>query len=78
MVFFFYRRRDKEIEALARGSAVAGVLAVLQYTISRPFSCARSAPEPTSINDRATGGLRNSAIVTSGALGSHSIPLAGS
>jgi hypothetical protein len=34
MVFFFYRRRDKEIEALGKmGSAIAGVLAVLQYTI---------------------------------------------
>ena len=34
MVFFFYRRRDKEIEALGKmGSAAAGVLAVLQYTI---------------------------------------------
>jgi hypothetical protein len=34
MVFFFYRRRDKELEALGRmGSAIAGVLAVLQYTI---------------------------------------------
>ena len=34
MVFFFYRRRDKELEALGKmGSAVAGVLAVLQYTI---------------------------------------------
>jgi hypothetical protein len=34
MVFFFYRRRDKEIEVLGKmGSAAAGVLAVLQYTI---------------------------------------------
>ena len=34
MVFFFYRRRDKEIEALGKmGSAAAEVLAVLQYTI---------------------------------------------
>ena len=34
MVFFFYRRRDKEIEALGKmGSAAAGVLAILQYTI---------------------------------------------
>ena len=34
MVFFFYRRRDKELEALGKmGSAIAGVLAVLQYTI---------------------------------------------
>jgi hypothetical protein len=34
MVFFFYRRRDKEVEALGKmGSAAAGVLAVLQYTI---------------------------------------------
>ena len=34
MVFFFYRRRDKEIEALGKmGSAAAGVLPVLQYTI---------------------------------------------
>src|SRR3984893_1802883 len=34
MVFFFYRRRDKEIEAFGKlGSAVAAVIAVLQYTI---------------------------------------------
>jgi hypothetical protein len=34
MVFFFYRRRDKELEALGKlGSAVAAVIAVLQYTI---------------------------------------------
>jgi heme/copper-type cytochrome/quinol oxidase subunit 4 len=33
-VFFFYRRRDKEIEAIGKmGSAIAGILAVLQYTI---------------------------------------------
>jgi hypothetical protein len=34
MVFFFYRRRDKELEAFGKlGSAVAAVIAVLQYTI---------------------------------------------
>jgi len=34
MVFFFYRRRDKEIEALGKmGSALAAVFAVLRYTI---------------------------------------------
>jgi hypothetical protein len=37
-VFFFYRRRDKEIEALGKmGSAIAGILAVLQYTILTAF-----------------------------------------
>ncbi len=34
MVFFFYRRRDKELEAFAKmGSALAGAIAVLNYSI---------------------------------------------
>jgi hypothetical protein len=34
MVFFFYRRRDKELEAVGKlGSAFAAVLAVLKYSI---------------------------------------------
>lgn len=34
MVFFFYRRRDKELEAFGKmGSAIAGAIAVLKYSI---------------------------------------------
>ena len=38
MVFFFYRRRDKELPVSLR---------FCNTPSSRPFSCARSAPEPT-------------------------------
>jgi len=34
MVFFFYRRRDKDLEAVGKmGSAIAAALAVLKYGI---------------------------------------------
>lgn len=34
MVFFFYRRRDKELEAFGKmGSAIAGAIAILKYSI---------------------------------------------
>lgn len=34
MVFFFYRRRDKELEAFGKmGSALAGAIAVLKYSV---------------------------------------------
>jgi hypothetical protein len=34
MVFFFYRRRDKDIEAVGKmGSAIAAALAVLKYGV---------------------------------------------
>lgn len=34
MVFFFYRRRDKELEAFAKmASAIAGAIAVLKYSV---------------------------------------------
>ncbi len=37
-VLFFYRRRDKELEALGKlGSAIAGVIAVLKYSIITAF-----------------------------------------